>query len=71
MGDWYCSQKQSNSNIHKLLKSQIEKANPRRQLTAKEAKRLHKLEGIAYKLKRGENVQSSVRVTHYLHTRYL
>ena len=34
------------------------------------AKRLHKLEGIANKLKRGENVQSSVRVTHYLHTHF-
>ena len=32
----------------------------RRQLTAEETNRLHKLEEIADKLKHGENVQSSV-----------
>ena len=36
----------------------IEKANPRRELTTEEAKRLAKLEGIADKLRRGENVQN-------------
>jgi hypothetical protein len=36
----------------------IEKANPRRKLTAEESKRLKKLEAIADKLKRGENVQN-------------
>ena len=36
----------------------IEKANARRKLTAEEAKRLAKLEAIADKLKRGENVQN-------------
>jgi len=41
-----------------LLKERIEKANPRRKLTAKETKRLAKLETIADKLKRGENVQN-------------
>ena len=71
MSEWFESQKKTTSYFKKLLQERIEKANPRRQLTAKEAKRLHKLEGIAYKLKRGEHVQSSVRVTHYLHTRYL
>jgi hypothetical protein len=33
-------------------------SNPRRELTAEETKRLNKLEGIADKLKRGENVQN-------------
>ena len=36
----------------------FEKTNPRRNLTAEEAKRLAKLEAIADKLKRGENVQN-------------
>ena len=41
-----------------MLQERIEKANPRRKLTAEETKRLMKLEGIAGKLKRGENVQN-------------
>tara|TARA_B110000902_G_scaffold214035_1_gene245837 strand:- start:426 stop:584 length:159 start_codon:yes stop_codon:yes gene_type:complete len=41
-----------------LLQERIEKANPRRNLTAVEAKRLAKLEAVADKLKRGENVQN-------------
>ena len=53
-----------------MLQERIEKANPRREMTNKEANRLRKLEGIAEKLKRGENVQSSGVVTHYLHTNY-
>ena len=36
--------------VHKLLKERIEKANPRRNLTAEETKRLNKLEAIADKL---------------------
>ena len=36
----------------------IEKANPRRTLTIEETKRFAKLETIADKLKRGENVQN-------------
>ena len=39
-------------------------------LASEETKRLNKLEAIADKLKRGENVQSSGVVTHYLHTNY-
>ena len=58
MSEWYDSQKNSSSNFRKLLQKQIEKANPRRKLTAEEAKRLAKLETIAEKLKRGENVQN-------------
>ena len=41
-----------------MLQERIEKANPRRNLTAVEAKRLAKLEAVADKLKRGENVQN-------------
>ena len=58
MSEWYDSQKQSSSNIRQLLQEQIKKTNPRRELTAEESKRLNKLEGIADKLKRGENVQN-------------
>ena len=58
MSEWYKSQKQSSSNFSQLLQERIEKANPRRKLTAEEAKRLAKLETIADKLKRGENVQN-------------
>lgn len=58
MSEWYDSQKQSSSNFRKLLQKQIEKANPRRQLTSEEEKCLAKLEGIADKLKRGETMQN-------------
>ena len=52
------SQKQPNSSIFQVLQERIEKANPRRKLTAEETKRHSKLEAIADKLKRGENVQN-------------
>ena len=58
MSEWYDNQKKSSSNFRKLLQERIESANPRRQLTAEEAKRLSKLETIAKKLKREENVQN-------------
>ena len=58
MSEWYDSQKKSSSNFCKLLQERIEKVNPRRKLTAEEVKRLAKLETIANKLKRGENVQN-------------
>ena len=58
MSEWLDNQKQSSSNIRKLLQERIEKANPRRELTCEEEKRLAKLEAIADKLKRGENVQN-------------
>ena len=58
MSEWLDSQKKQSSNIQKLLQERIEKANPRRRLTAEETKRLNKLESIADKLKRGENVQN-------------
>jgi hypothetical protein len=58
MSEWHDNQKQSISNIRQLLQERINNFNPRRNLTAEEAKRLPKLETIADKLKRGENVQN-------------
>jgi tetratricopeptide (TPR) repeat protein len=58
VSEWLDNQKQSNSSIRQLLQERIEKANPRRKLTSEETKRLRKLEAIADKLKRGENVQN-------------
>ena len=58
MSEWFDSQKKTNGDFRKLLQERIEKANPRRELTAEENKRLSKLVGIADKLKRGENVQN-------------
>ena len=58
MSEWYENQEKSISSIHQLLREHIEKTNPHRELTAEEAKRLAKLEAIADKLKRGENVQN-------------
>ena len=43
MSEWYDNEKKSNSNFRKLLQKRIEKANPRRELTAEETKRLNKL----------------------------
>ena len=56
MSEWYENQKQQIINVRKLLQERIEGTNPRRQLAAEETKRLNKLEAIAEKLKRGENV---------------
>ena len=58
MSEWYKSQNKPNSNFRKLLKELIDKANSRRTLTKEEEKRLLKLEAIAVKLMRGENVQN-------------
>ena len=58
MTEWYDRQKKPSSSFRKLLQERIEKGNPRRNLTAEEAKRLNKLETIADKLKREENVQN-------------
>ena len=58
MSEWYDNQKKPTSNFRKLLQERIEKANPRRKLNAEEAKHPAKLETIADKLKRGENVQN-------------
>jgi hypothetical protein len=58
MSEWYNNKSKLNSNCRKLLQERIGKANPRRELTVEEAKRLTKLERISDKLKRGENVQN-------------
>ena len=58
MSEWYDNQQKLNGNLHKLLQKRIEKTNPRRKLTSEEEKRLAKLESIADKLERGENVQN-------------
>ena len=58
MSEYLDSQNHSLSSIRQLLQEQIEKANQRRELTTEEIKRLAKLEAIADKLKRGENVQN-------------
>ena len=58
MSEWLDKQTEQSNNFRKLLQERIEKANPRRELTTEETKRLCKLEGIADKLKRGENVQN-------------
>ena len=58
MSEWLDNQSKSISSISQLLQERIEKTNPRRELSAEEIKRLNKLEGIADKLKRGENVQN-------------
>jgi hypothetical protein len=58
MSEWYDNQKKPASNFRKLLQERLDKVNPRRKLSAEEEKRLSKLEAIAAKLKRGENVQN-------------
>jgi len=58
MSEWLDNQKKLRRNFRKSLKERIEKVNPRRKLTTEENKRLNKLEGIADRLKRGENVQN-------------
>ena len=62
MSEWFDSQKKTNSDFRKLLKERVEKANPRRELNAEETHRLRKLEAIADKLKRGENVIERRRI---------
>ena len=59
MNEWYGNQTQPSSNVRQLLQERFEKANARRELTNEETKRFAKLEVIADKLKRGENVQSA------------
>ena len=58
MSEWLDKQKKSSGNFRQFLQERFEKVNPRRELTVEEAKRINKLEGIADKLKRGENVQN-------------
>ena len=55
MSEW---QKDSSDNFRKLLQERLDKTNPRRKLAKDETTKLAKLEGIAEKLKRRENVQN-------------
>jgi len=59
------------NNFRQLLQERIEKNNPRRELTAEETKHLNKLETIADKLKRGENVQNRQLQTWHLKNKTL
>jgi len=56
MSEWYDSQKKLSGNFRKLLQEHLHKRNPRHKLAKAETTKLIKLEGIADKLKRGENV---------------
>ena len=56
--EWNDSQKEPFVDFRKLLQERLEKTNPRRKLVKRETTKLAKLEGIAEKLKRGENVQN-------------
>ena len=38
MSEWYDSQREPNNNFRKLLQERLDKANPRRKLTAEEKK---------------------------------
>ena len=58
MSEWLDSQNKKSGNFSQLLQERIAKSNLRRNLTAEETKRLAKLEAIAAKLRRGENVQN-------------
>ena len=55
--------KKVSSNFRNLLQERIVEANSRRELTADETRRLAKLEAIADKLRRGENVQNRLLQT--------
>ena len=59
MTEWYDSQKKPNGRLLELLRNHLDQANPRRkELTRHETTKLAKLEAIAAKLRRGENVQN-------------
>ena len=58
MSEWQNMQKDSSDNFRKFLQERLDKTNPRRKLAKDETTKLAKLEGIAEKLKRGENVQN-------------
>jgi len=67
MSEWFYNQNQTSSSFRKLLQERIDKTNPWRELTSEETKRLAKLEAIAEKLKRGENVvKLSAKVEAYV-----
>ena len=58
MSEQHNSQKKPIVDFRKLLQERLDKVNPSRKLAKDETTKLAKLEGIAEKLKRGENVQN-------------
>ena len=57
--EWYNHQKKPNSSFRELLREHLDRTNPRRkELTRDETTKLAKLEGIAAKLRCGENLQN-------------
>ena len=56
VGEWLDNQNNSSSSLCKSLQERSENASPHRKLITEERKRLNKLDTIAGKLKRGENV---------------
>ena len=64
MSEWYDNQKKPSSDWRKKLAERMA-ARKRRKLTAKEKKRLEKLEGMCHQLKRGKNVQNR-QLKHWL-----
>ena len=58
MSEWQDMQKKPIVDFRKFLQERLIKTNPRRKLAKDETTKLAKLEGIAEKLKRGENVQN-------------
>jgi len=57
MSEWYDNQKKPSSDWRKKL-AEHKASRKQRKLTAKEKKRLEKLEGMCHQLKRGKNVQN-------------
>ena len=58
LNNWRISLNKINDNFRNLRQERLEQANPRQQLTSEETKRLNKLETMAEKLMRGENIQN-------------
>jgi hypothetical protein len=58
MSEWQDMQKKPIVDFRKFLQERLDKTIPRRKLAKDETTKLAKLEGIAEKLKRGENVQN-------------
>ena len=64
MSEWYDNQKKPNTDWRKKLAERMARRK-RRKLTAKEKKRLEKLEGMCHQLKRRKNVQNR-QLKHWL-----
>jgi len=59
VSEWFDNQKKPSGDFRKLLQERLDKSNPRRkELTKEETTKLAKLEAVAAKLNRGENVQN-------------